>query len=51
MLEREEYIEQAHFFSAIAERQQTGLSTQELLVRGARRDSVDDQTADGDRLS
>jgi hypothetical protein len=32
MLEREEYIEQAHFFSAIAQRQQTGLSTQELLV-------------------
>ena len=32
MLEREEYIEQAHFFSAIAGRQQTGLSTQELLA-------------------
>ena len=32
MLEREEYIEQAHFFSAIAGRQQSGLSTQELLA-------------------
>jgi hypothetical protein len=31
MLDREEYVEQAHFFGAIAERNQMGLSTQELL--------------------
>ncbi len=32
MLDREEYIEQAHFFTAFAERNQIGMSTQELLV-------------------
>lgn len=31
MLEREEYVEQAHFFATIAARNQLGLSTQELL--------------------
>jgi hypothetical protein len=31
MLEREEYVEQAHFFTALAERKQMGMSTQELL--------------------
>ncbi len=32
MLDREEYIEQAHFFTAFAERNQIGMSTQELLA-------------------
>jgi hypothetical protein len=31
MLEREEYVEQAHFFTTLAERNQMGASTQELL--------------------
>ena len=31
MLDREEYIEQAHFFTMLAERNQTGTSTQDLL--------------------
>jgi hypothetical protein len=31
MLSREEYIEQAHFFTALGQRKQTGASTQELL--------------------
>ncbi len=31
MLDREEYVEQAHFFTALAERNQMGASTQELL--------------------
>lgn len=31
MLDREEYVEQAHFFSLLAERNQMGTSTQELL--------------------
>ncbi len=32
MLEREEYVEQAHFFGALAERHQMGVSTQDLLA-------------------
>ncbi|MGD9721954.1 MAG: hypothetical protein AB7O59_10430 [Pirellulales bacterium] len=31
MLDREEYVEQAHFFSMLAERNKLGVSTQELL--------------------
>jgi hypothetical protein len=31
MLEREEYVEQAHFFTMLAERNQMGASTQDLL--------------------
>jgi hypothetical protein len=31
MLEREEYVEQAHFFQTLAERNQLGASTQDLL--------------------
>lgn len=31
MLEREEYVEQAHFFERLAEREAMGVSTQELL--------------------
>ena len=34
MLDREEYIEQAHFFVALAERNELGVSTQDLLVVG-----------------
>jgi hypothetical protein len=32
MLDREEYVEQAHFFNLLAERKGTGASTQELLA-------------------
>lgn len=32
MLDREEYVEQAHFFKTLAQRNEMGLSTQELLV-------------------
>jgi hypothetical protein len=32
MLDHEEYVEQAHFFTALAERNQMGVSTQELLA-------------------
>lgn len=38
MLDREEYIEQAHFFTAFAERNQIGMSTQDLL--GAVREEI-----------
>src|SRR6185295_18586352 len=31
MLDREEYVEQAHFFSALAQRNRMGLSTQDVL--------------------
>ncbi len=31
MLEREEYVEQAHFFQTLAQRSEMGISTQELL--------------------
>lgn len=32
MLDREEYVEQAHFFATLAERNRMGLSTQDLLA-------------------
>src|SRR5262245_58336392 len=32
MLDREEYVEQAHLFSTLAQRKQMGISTQELLT-------------------
>jgi hypothetical protein len=32
MLEREEYVEQAHFFTTLAARKQAGISTQEVLA-------------------
>src|SRR4051794_40257128 len=32
MLDREEYVEQAHFFKTLAERNELGMSTQDLLV-------------------
>ena len=38
MLDREEYIEQAHFFATLSQRSQMGLSTQELL--GAVREEI-----------
>ncbi|MBI3839909.1 MAG: hypothetical protein HY288_18455 [Planctomycetia bacterium] len=38
MLDREEYVEQAHFFKTLSQRSQMGLSTQELL--GAVREEI-----------
>ncbi len=38
MLDREEYVEQAHFFTTLSRRSQMGLSTQELL--GAVREEI-----------